>query len=316
MSVNAERPWNTDVSLAQEDAARLIETQFPHLVPARLERIGAGWDNDAYLVNGRWVFRFPRRQIAADLIAHEAWALPRLASHLPLPVPIPVFAGVAEANGYPYPFAGYAHLPGTTACRVAWTEQERTANAAGLARFLAALHAIPLNAETRAGTPGDIIGRTDLARRALQLKERLHALAPVLPALCGHDADALSVLADRLARTPPHAGLSCWVHGDLYARHLLVNDATKTLCGVIDWGDVHAGDPALDLSLAFSFLPPDARPAFRAAYSGPINKDVWDRARFRALFYGAILTLYGTEIGDDALRAAGVYALRSAAAAD
>lgn len=313
MSAATARPWEADVSLAREDAARLIETQFPDLVPVRLERIGAGWDNDAYLVNGLWVFRFPRRQIAADLIGREAWALPRLAPHLPLPVPVPVFAGMAETGGYPYPFAGYAHLPGKTACQIAWTEQERAANAVGLARFLAALHAVPVNDETRAAAPGDTIGRTDLARRALQLKERLQALAPVLPELCGQDAGALSALADCLARTPPHAGLTGWVHGDLYARHLLVDNATKTLCGVIDWGDVHVGDPALDLSLAFSFLPPEARPAFRAAYSGALDEAAWDRARFRALWYGAILTLYGGEIGDDALRAAGVYALRSAA---
>jgi hypothetical protein len=47
---------------------------------------------------------------------------------------------------------------------------------------------------------------------------------------------------------------------------------------------------------------------------GRINEAAWDRARFRALWYGGILALYGGEIGDHALRAAGVYALRSAAA--
>jgi aminoglycoside phosphotransferase (APT) family kinase protein len=80
---------------------------------------------------------------------------------------------------------------------------------------------------------------------------------------------------------------------------------------VIDWGDVHLGDPALDLSLAFSFLPPAARGAFREAY-GAIDDATWDRARFRALHYGVLLTHYGTEIGDDAIRAAGEYALQAA----
>jgi hypothetical protein len=72
---------------------------------------------------------------------------------------------------------------------------------------------------------------------------------------------------------------------------------------------------ALDLSIAFSFPPPgEARGTFREAYLGRINEAAWDRARFRALWYGGILALYGGEIGDHALRAAGVYALRSAAA--
>ena len=37
-----------------------------------------------------------------------------------------------------------------------------------------------------------------------------------------------------------------FVHGDLYSRHLLVDDAGRP-CGVIDWGDCHVGDPAVDL---------------------------------------------------------------------
>ena len=310
-------PWEADVFLSGEDAARLIEAQFPELVPVRLERIGAGWDNDAYQVNGRWVFRFPRRQIAAALIEREADALPRLAPHLPLPVPTPVFAGV-PGDGYPYPFAGYAHLSGTTACRIAWTDHARAANAALLAHFLATLHAVPVDDELRGRVPGDTIGRTDLAARAAQFKERLRVLAPDLPDLCpGHDAATLAALADRLARTPPHAGPPVIVHGDLYARHLLVADAAKTVCGVIDWGDVHIGDPALDLSLAFSFLPPGkARETFRVAYARPIDEPTWNRARFRALWYGAILTLYGGHVGDDALRSVGVYALQAATAAD
>jgi aminoglycoside phosphotransferase (APT) family kinase protein len=81
---------------------------------------------------------------------------------------------------------------------------------------------------------------------------------------------------------------------------------------VIDWGDVHLGDPAIDLSIAFSFFPLAARTTFRQAY-GPVDGATWDRARFRALHYGVLLTDYGTDIGDDAIRAVGEYALRPAA---
>jgi hypothetical protein len=34
------------------------------------------------------------------------------------------------------------------------------------------------------------------------------------------------------------------VHGDLYARHLLISDDRQLAC-VIDQGDVHRGDPAV-----------------------------------------------------------------------
>ncbi len=63
--------WEADITLTREEAARLVERQFPELAPARLEPLGTGWDNAAYVVNGRWVFRFPRRKAFAGLLESE-----------------------------------------------------------------------------------------------------------------------------------------------------------------------------------------------------------------------------------------------------
>jgi aminoglycoside phosphotransferase (APT) family kinase protein len=103
-----------------------------------------------------------------------------------------------------------------------------------------------------------------------------------------------------------------WVHGDLHPRHVIVGPRGE-LAGVIDWGDSHAGDPALDLAIAFTFLPRDARETFRVAY-GAVDDASWDRARFRALHYGAHLTRYGKTVGDLAMLLVGERALRAAAA--
>jgi aminoglycoside phosphotransferase (APT) family kinase protein len=298
-------PWDPDVDLSPTLIARLIEAQFPQLGPAGVEEFGVGWDNAAYLVNGRYVFRFPRRKAFAHSIANEIPILPLLAPHLPLPIPAPTFSGT-PAGTYPYDFAGYPLIPGVTACRVDWTEEERAENAAALGRFLKALHGIAVDAETRSWAPGDDQRKADITWRGPQMKERLLALRG-LPA--DLDVDALLTHTDRLASTPLYDGPPCWVHGDLYARHLLM-DGNRRLCGVIDWGDTHLGDPALDLSVAWSFLPSSARPAFREAY-GPIDDATWDRARFRALFYGAPLIEYGLDAGDEAMRRAGEYALRA-----
>ncbi len=299
--------WDADIEIAPEQAARLIARQFPGLAPARLEPFGVGWDNVAYLVNARYIFRFPRRKIAAGLIAREVRVLPSLAPHLPLPIPVPTFVGEPEAD-YPYPFAGYTLLPGVTACRAGLSEEERGRCAVTLARFLAALHRIPVDADTLAWAPGDEIERANHRKRAPRMKARLP-----LPALQanGIEPDRLCELLDRLAAAAPQAGPLCWVQGDFYARHLLIDDA-RNVCGVIDWGDVHLGDPAIDLSIAFSFLPAEARNAFRQAY-GSIDSATWDRARFRAIHYAIELIPYGLQVGDEAIRAAGEYALRSAA---
>jgi aminoglycoside phosphotransferase (APT) family kinase protein len=119
------------------------------------------------------------------------------------------------------------------------------------------------------------------------------------------------LLAEKLSQTPSWSGPVCWVHGDLYARHLLVDESHR-ISGIIDWGDVHLGDPALDLSIAFSFLPPSGRDVFRNKY-GTIDDATWDRARFRALHYGIALLTYGGTVGDREIEAAGAYALENAA---
>jgi len=302
------RVWDADVEVTAARAAGLIEGQFPELAPARLEPLGEGWDNVAYAVNGQYVFRLPRRKLGAELMAREARVLPRLAPHLPLPIPLPLFVG-EPADGYPYPFAGYAQIPGVTACRAELTDAHRSAVAAPLARSLAALHALPVEDATRAWAPGDDIRRADLAYRVPWLLERMEGMASLL------EPGEAAILRERIAAfagTPQGTGPTCWVHGDLYARHLLVDAGTKQLSGVIDWGDVHLGDRVLDLSIAFSFLPPPARAAFRAVYGESLDAATWERARFRALFYGIVLTEYGAETGDVAIEAAGRYALRNA----
>lgn len=298
--------WAADIHLTEGDAALLIARQFPALAPVRLEPFGAGWDNAAFLVNGRYLFRFPRRRIATRLLEREARILPLLAPSLPLPIPVPEYVGAPTA-AYPSIFAGYPLIHGETADRCACADDERAALAPVLARFLAALHAIPLDRRARAWAPRDEIARADLRGRAPGLKARIEANPAGLE---GPVVRALLDRVDELAPTPGARAAPCWVHGDFYARHLLLN-AARRLAGVIDWGDVHVGDAAIDLSIAFSFLPPAARPAFRRAY-GDIDDATWARARFRAIHYGAVLAEYGAAVDDRPLAAAGAYALRHA----
>lgn len=85
------------------------------------------------------------------------------------------------------------------------------------------------------------------------------------------------------------------VHGDFYVRHLVVENSRIT--GVIDWGDLHLGNPAVDLSIARSFLPPEAHEEFQTVY-GPISDAAWKLAGMRATFYGLALASSGLETGD------------------
>lgn len=285
--------WIADVELTQAQAAALIRRQFPVLGEVTMQPLGTGWDNQAWVVNGAWVFRFPRRQVAASLIATEQRFLPALAAHVPVPIPVPVFAGQA-GDTYPYPFVGYRMLPGITACSAHLSDQDRARQAEPLAAFLRSLHSAPI--AISAGAPGDEIGRSNLPLRLQALESRIDRVAHNHPEI---DMAALRRIASELVTTPAWPNPPCWVHADLYVRHLLL-DEQRRLCGIIDWGDLHVGDPALDLSIVFSFLPSWSRPAFWTIY-GEVDPHTVARARFRALSYGIILLDYGHEIGDAAL---------------
>ena len=302
----APRVWDADAELSPEQAKCMITARFPDLAFHSLTLLGAGWDNTAFLVDERLVFRFPRRKMAAGLIERERRILPMLAPMLPLPIPQPIFNG-QPGEDYPYYFSGYLLLPGTTACHLEWTDAQRTECAVVLASFLASLHGVPVDAETRNWAPGDELRRADLEKRVPQVIARLKSLAPRLKNV---DVSAVLTAVQECASASPWSDLGCWVHGDLYARHLLADDTHK-LSGIIDWGDIHLGDRAVDLSIAFSFLPPAARTGFCNAY-GPTDDATWKRAQFRAIHYGAILFEYGLDVGDTALQSAGIYALQAA----
>lgn len=89
------------------------------------------------------------------------------------------------------------------------------------------------------------------------------------------------------------------MHGDLHARQILI-DGTGAVAAVIDWGDVHRGDPACDLAIAHMLLPPSGRPAFRDAY-GEIDGDTWALARLRGLQLAAALGVYAKQTADGPL---------------
>ena len=139
------KPWSPERVVSVELARELIEAQFPQLSPARVAALGEGWDNSVFSVDGEWVFRFPRRQIAVPLIERELRVLPALAGALPLPVPNPELIGTGGKR-FPWTFAGHRMLPGRTADQAALTVEQRSAAAAPLGRFLHALHTLPLNA--------------------------------------------------------------------------------------------------------------------------------------------------------------------------
>lgn len=315
--------WEPEHIVDTTMAAELVAAQFPELRDAPVEPLATGWDNTVYLVGADWVFRFPRRTIAVPGVEREIAALPRLAPRLPLPIPVPELIG-RPARGYPWPFFGARLIHGRELAEVGPTNAERVPAAAAVGAFLRALHSrelvaelaaelgADLDAELRAPSgirpgavlPYDPMRRGDPTVRAPRARRRLAKL--VEHGVWTPDPAVERLLADGERAGPP-TGDPVLVHGDFHVRHLLLDDDARP-AGVIDWGDLCVGNPAVDLSLAYSGFAGAARAALLSAY-GPVDPADVARARVLALELCAILADYAADTGSRLLLAEAVSGL-------
>lgn len=167
---------------------------------------------------------------------------------------------------------------------------------ASLGAFLRQLHAPGLASRIAPSLPVDPMRRADMGYRIPHARRRLDL---VIEAGLWGSTDAVErLVADATGLPPPSRTLV--LHGDLHARHVLV-DGAGGATGVIDWGDVSAGDPSADLSIVYGSLAGEARAAFLGAY-GPVDRLTELRARVIAVFLGAALLLYAADRGMEGLR--------------
>lgn len=293
--------WHPEIAVDEATARALIRTQFPKLDASRVEAIGFGFDNTAFLVGDAYVFRFPRRAIAVELIEREMAVLPLIAPLVPIPIPVPILDGRPDGT-YPWPFAGYKLLNGSTASSLMLSDADCERIAAPLGAFLRHLHSAGVRDAVGDALPGDAIGRLDHARRLPLATDRIAELdsAGLL--------NDVEPLLEYMAQHPPAVCTDpCVVHGDMYSRHLLL-DGGKNLCGVIDWGDMHVGDPALDLAVALTMFSERAQTAFFGAY-GDVGSATLERAAYRAIYHSVLVAHYGYTSGDAEMLRTGVDSL-------
>lgn len=292
--------WKAEQIIEPPMALQSIKEQFPELSAENIRLLGAGWDNTAFIINEELIFRFPRREIALPLLEAEWCALPKLAHRLPLPIPVPKWKGTPTSK-FPWPFIGYRMIPGFTACYANLSEDQRAALAEPIAQFLAILHATPKSLISQCHIPGDNQSRIDSTVLIPKIKKNFEELS-----LLGLFESKKQLESTFGNFRPPIS--SYIVHGDFYVRHLLV-DEKHQLAGVIDWGDIHLGDPAIDLAIAHSFLPVQAHKRFIKAY-GEISDETWSLAKLRAIYSSTLLVLFGHHSGDPILLREGLRSLK------
>ena len=253
---------------------QLVSAQFPQWADVPIKPVEFdGWDNRTFRLGDDMAVRLPSAEAYAGQVEKEHQWLPRLAPLLPLPIPVPLAMGV-PTDGFPWHWSVYRWLEGENATIENIDELQQFATT--LARFLAVLQQI----DPAGGPPpgqhnffrGGPLAIYDIETRA------------AIAALHGKiDTDAVTAVWEAALEAKWH-GTPVWLHGDVSAANLLVRDGR--LNAVIDFGSSGVGDPACDLTIAWTLFSGEGRDTFCAAL--PVDGATWARGRGWALWKGLI----------------------------
>lgn len=290
--MNPPTPQDDRLVITPALAQRLVAQQFPQWAHLAVRPVPIdGWDNHTFRLGDALSVRLPSHlRYAAQVDKEHRW-LPVLAPQLPLPIPTPLAMG-KPTQEYPYHWSIYRWVEGEPA---ALTDIADTGNfAETLADFLTRLYTVD-------AADGPAAGEHNFYRGGslrVYHDETLRTIAALDDAIDGKLAHEIWQASLCSVWQPKPV----WVHGDVAPNNLLVQEGR--LHAVIDFGTSGVGDPACDLTIAWTLLDEAGREAFRRKIA--LDDDTWARARGWAL-WKAMLVLHGSrsnspDVADQAMR--------------
>lgn len=251
---------------------QLIVSQFPqwaHLPIVPFEF--GGCDNRTFHLGNAMSIRLPSAEEYARQVKKEQEWLPKIATHLPLPIPEPIAMGMPSKD-YPWYWSIYKWLEGESANCLMLSDAHLEIIAAQLAQFLRAFH--QFDAED-APAPG-LHNWWRAAHTSVYDAETKSLMEKLKDFIDVNNARSLwqRAINSKWNRDP------VWVHGDVASGNLLVRD--NKLAAVIDFGCMGIGDPACDLTIAWTFFNGQSRNIFKANLD--FDEETWARARGWAMW--------------------------------
>ncbi len=246
----------------------LLGSQFPDLADHRCRRLNEGFDNSLWRVGDNLVARLPRREMAVVPLQNELLLLPDVLERVSLHTPLPLRTG-QPCDRFAWPWMIATWIDGVPGDELELEHYGHTAST--LATFLRQLHA-----PAPSDAPQNPYRGVPLVDRTTSLEERL-------PKVRDHvDIESTIELWHRALDAPAWEGPLLWTHGDFHPGNLVYRDGE--LVGVVDFGDLGAGDPATDLAGGLLSLPYDALDSFFAAYGIRDDAMLWRTIGWAVLF--------------------------------
>ncbi|MFF7074061.1 aminoglycoside phosphotransferase family protein [Streptomyces pseudovenezuelae] len=267
----------TATEITADLVRNLLREQHPDLADLAIREVAGGWGNQMWRLGDELSVRMQRMDPTPEMQFKERRWLPVLAPRLPLPVPTPVRFG-EPSERFPKHWTVMTWVPGEPLDHAPISRGDHAADT--LAGFLRALHVeAPADAPIAADRGAHPKNCTDGFENFLQAVALDRDIV----------ADARAVWDEAVA-AQAWDGPRVWVHGDLHPANVVVSDGT--LSGIVDFGDMFAGDPAWDLAAAWVLLPAGTASRFLDMYARADEAAI-KRARGLAAMKSLFLILMG-----------------------
>jgi aminoglycoside phosphotransferase (APT) family kinase protein len=243
-----------------------IGDSFPELAGQALEYFASGKDYVVCLLEGGYLFRFPKRAEAERKLRMEIKLLPELGRTLPLPTPEFSYVASARVSAFSHAFVGYRILAGEPLTNYVPDIWDAGWWPPSVGEFLTALHRFPVKRAQELGVPG---GTSDEWRNRYQKLYRC-VQEYVYPIVTTSQRTQIATYFEDYLNDPRHFRFkSVLLHGDFYSQHILLNVLQQRVTGIIDFSECVIGDPAFDI-----------RNAWEPYYVGEdISTDSWKERR-------------------------------------
>ena len=283
-----------------EPYVQTIRSTYPDLAIESVELIDQGQNSVVLVVDGTWIYRFPRYAHVLARLRVETAVLQAIQDRVPLVVPVPVYLHLEEQEPE-RSFVGYRRISGEPLWRDTFRpiENEATINtlAHQLAGFLWALHSVP-----PAAIPAQLV-RSDTRAEWRDIYARMvERLFPHMrpDARAWTAAHFETYLEDETA----FAYEPVLRHGDFGPSNILYERTAGQITGILDFGNSGLGDPAYDFAGLLSGYGEDF--VQRCAHTYPQVEEFLPRIRFYRGTFALLEALFGAENDDPAAFAAGM----------
>jgi aminoglycoside 2''-phosphotransferase len=225
--------------MSPEQIEQIIKENYPDFHVETCVLAGEGDDSIAYTVNGNYIFRFSKNQIASKNLEKEIKILPSLKERLSIPIPEFEFIGTNSARK----FVGYKKLIGERLDEnfKSLSQSDRQKIAVQLASFIQTLRNFPLEPARLAGIE-EINYKNEITKDLKKWDEMFGTSEPKLKQFLHHVVEEYLDNPDKYKYQP------VLLHADLSGDHIFYDKSTMDIAGIIDFGDLRIGDPDNELN--------------------------------------------------------------------